>query len=52
MPDPNDDDACKSNGAEYEAAGFTSLCIGSIDVVHVRHWNCAGEFCMFVFIFV
>ena len=40
MPDPNDDDACSNNSLEYKAAGFTSLCVGSIDVVHVRQWRC------------
>ena len=40
MPDPTDHNAVKSNGLEYEAAGFP-LCLGSVDCVHIRQWLCS-----------
>ena len=39
MPDPNNEEEVRQNGAEYKAAGFTELTVASVDVVHIRQWS-------------
>ena len=42
MPDPQNEEEFRRNCAEYIAACFP-LCLGSIDVVHIRQWLCSAN---------